>query len=340
MCYNQRTIVNKHRSPSSDGHLNTFSCGKCVKCINKYRTEWAFRMHQESKDHATAYFVTLTYDEENLPYLNATTGQYPVRLKSNPLELQESDYLEKIVYKKDVQDFLKNLRRQTQHHVDKYDQYRTLQKLRKTEKGTTERLRLQEQYKQIHQEYKIRYYFTSEYGTKSTKRPHYHGIVWNLQPPIARKLELQKIWTKGNTHIRPAENNTPADYYYLTKYIFKQRNYNIWTFPPFQLMSQKPFIGSRYLETHREYHMAKGDLITPFNKREILIPRIYRDKFPKLLKDITKQKIFNKLAKEEKKGLSSTKQNHHYDILQWFKQQTAERQAEYEQQQFEQKFKV
>lgn len=338
MCYNRRTLRNENRTANNDNYLNTFPCGKCVRCINKKRTEWAFRMDQESKDHATAYFVTLTYTEENLPYLNLETGQYPVRLNSDITELREDDYLEAIVYKKDIQDFIKNVRRQTEHFVNKHDytkSHRNYNWATEDQKPYWKQLR-----SQVHEPYLIRYYFSSEYGTKSTKRPHYHGILWNLQPPIARKLELQQIWKKGNVMITPIDDSI-GTYYYLTKYLFKQRNYDIWSFKPFQLMSQKPFIGHRYLETSRDYHIGKGNLITKFNRRDIVLPRIYADRLPKYLQEETRKYLEEQrhLLQDENDRKDATGKNHPTYLLEWFKQQRAEAEAAHEDFLFQQKFK-
>lgn len=44
-----------------------FPCGKCIACrINKKR-EWTLRLNHEASYADTAYFITLTYDEEHLP---------------------------------------------------------------------------------------------------------------------------------------------------------------------------------------------------------------------------------------------------------------------------------
>ena len=47
-----------------DGFL---SCGKCVECQMNYSNSWALRCVQEMKYHKIACFVTLTYNEKNLP---------------------------------------------------------------------------------------------------------------------------------------------------------------------------------------------------------------------------------------------------------------------------------
>ncbi|QXP08258.1 MAG: replication initiator protein [Arizlama microvirus] len=42
-------------------------CGKCIGCKTDKATQWAARCYHESKLHKNNYFVTLTYDENNLP---------------------------------------------------------------------------------------------------------------------------------------------------------------------------------------------------------------------------------------------------------------------------------
>lgn len=42
-------------------------CGKCPICLANQRAEWVFRLQQEFFDSSFAIFVTLTYNDENLP---------------------------------------------------------------------------------------------------------------------------------------------------------------------------------------------------------------------------------------------------------------------------------
>jgi len=48
-------------------HTDIVPCGKCPKCKRKRQSEWVFRLQQEQKVSKTASFITLTYDDENLP---------------------------------------------------------------------------------------------------------------------------------------------------------------------------------------------------------------------------------------------------------------------------------
>lgn len=68
----------------------TVPCGKCYACLSRRRHDWTFRLKQELKVSTSAFFVTLTYDDEHLP--------------------RNSDGVP-IVVKRDVQLFFKRLRK-------------------------------------------------------------------------------------------------------------------------------------------------------------------------------------------------------------------------------------
>lgn len=68
----------------------TVPCGKCNFCLSNKRKEWAFRIGQEAKSSDSGYFLTLTYDDQNLPISDCG---FPTLCKT------------------DVQLFLKRLRR-------------------------------------------------------------------------------------------------------------------------------------------------------------------------------------------------------------------------------------
>lgn len=46
---------------------NVVPCGKCNNCLATKRDEWTFRLVQENKVSTSAYFLTLTYDDDKLP---------------------------------------------------------------------------------------------------------------------------------------------------------------------------------------------------------------------------------------------------------------------------------
>lgn len=72
-------------------------CGQCVGCRLEHSRQWAVRCMCESEYHEHNYFITLTYDEENVPRSTYVDENG---------EFQESLTL----VKKDLQDFNKRLR--------------------------------------------------------------------------------------------------------------------------------------------------------------------------------------------------------------------------------------
>lgn len=51
----------------SAGKGLTVPCGKCVVCKKKRAAQWAFRLSIEDRQHVQSHFITLTYNDTNLP---------------------------------------------------------------------------------------------------------------------------------------------------------------------------------------------------------------------------------------------------------------------------------
>lgn len=73
-----------------------FPCGKCPACRTRRVQAWAFRLLQEVKNHERVFFVTLTYEDDQLPYVELDDGLYEATLN-----------------RKQVQDYVKRLRKRT-----------------------------------------------------------------------------------------------------------------------------------------------------------------------------------------------------------------------------------
>lgn len=77
-----------------DGVKQFVPCGKCYSCRLNKRMEWTFRISKELFVSISAYFVTLTYSDENLHYrVDKTTGE-----------------MLPVLRKADLQSFIKRLR--------------------------------------------------------------------------------------------------------------------------------------------------------------------------------------------------------------------------------------
>ena len=71
-------------------------CGRCPACLSNRRREWTCRLLAELRDCYSAYFITLTYDNEHLTYADDTA----------------------VLIKRDVQLFFKRLRKLISKHPD------------------------------------------------------------------------------------------------------------------------------------------------------------------------------------------------------------------------------
>ena len=256
-------------------------CGKCVSCKLSYSREWATRITHEAQTSKLSCFLTLTYDEENLP---------------DPPS----------VSKKEVQDFIKNLRQYLRRNVD--DNIR------------------------------FKYFACGEYGSTRGQRPHYHIIIlgWDFTDKRYwsktdtgninyRSPTLEKLWKKGFSTIGEVTYQSAG---YVARYTFKkQKDKREYTLvdtgsgeivdlePEFLCMSQgigKDWYNKFKFDTEKDY------LNVNFQKNKV--PRYYDKQLEKedpekleKIKDERRRKAEEIAAKEGKshrrmKNIVKTKQ--------------------------------
>lgn len=229
MCTSPINIKRDYYSMNKDGQFLTHRvpCGKCWECLGRRRNDWSFRLYHQMQVSSSACFMTLTYGVNE----REGWGSNP------PLSFNGVDTLKK----KDLQDFMKRLRKKNNAN--------------------------------------IKYYAVGEYGTNNY-RPHYHLIVFNLDRDLMlRSLQVSKqIWKKGNVDIRVCNIATIN---YVTGYITQgswqpEEDYDDRE-PHFSTMSKH--LGSSYLtdETYH-YHLDRMETSTmhPSGFR-MPLPRYYRD---------------------------------------------------------------
>lgn len=73
-------------------------CGKCIGCRLERSRQWANRCSLELQYHDSAYFATLTYDDDHVPLVYGNVGE-------------DGDYCHMSLRKRDLQLWLKRLRR-------------------------------------------------------------------------------------------------------------------------------------------------------------------------------------------------------------------------------------
>lgn len=217
-------------------------CGKCYVCLQKRRNDWIFRINQELKVSTSAFFITLTYDDLYIP-------------------IDENNNF--TVSKKDVQLFMKRLRKKIQP-------------------------------------YKVRYFVVSEYGGL-TKRPHYHMILFNF--PHKEFFVNDVVCTSWKNGFVSVAKVNPARIAYVTKYCMQFDSLPEYLKPNFMLCSRRPAIGSNYLsENVKKYHREKLDSSVSYNGFKFRMPRYYQDKIfdddAKLLLKI-KGHVYSKLSDSE-----------------------------------------
>lgn len=222
-------------------------CGKCLGCRLEYSRQWAIRCMKEASLHQDNCFITITYDDKFLP--------------------------KKGLCKKDIQDFLKNLRRQIGYH-----------NLACSETG-------------------LRYFLCGEYGSK-TCRAHYHAILFGFHPRDLVEVGynngytvyispfLTNVWGKGNVIV--GESVSFESCAYIARYIMKQYEkkgdssydefYKIFN-KDFILCSRRPAVGYQFFENNqREIERLDKVLIRP---GVVALPPRY---FSRKLKEINPEK--------------------------------------------------
>lgn len=98
---------------------------------------------------------------------------------------------------------------------------------------------------------KIRYFACGEYGEK-THRPHYHLIVWGIDE--THETLVSDCWSKGIIDFKPA---LPSAFRYVAGYVVKKYS-KFGDSKEFTLMSRRPGIGFKFLETLSKYSDSTG----------------------------------------------------------------------------------
>lgn len=201
---NDNNIFKKYRNMNKkiDSQLNIIPvpCKKCWACRLNYSAEWATRIMNEANGDPNCYFITLTYNDQEVPIAEKMEwDEYPNGEKTH-----------KVIYNDGT----------WKYTLDPEDPKRFIKSLRKyfERKGHTG----------------IKYFYCGEYG-ETTERPHYHFILMHcpLDPlqfysPIVDKRfkahwkshELERFWKdKGFVEVAELEWSCAA---YVARYCTKK----------------------------------------------------------------------------------------------------------------------
>lgn len=213
-------------------------CGKCIGCLEKRRSDWTFRIRQEQKVALYSTFLTLTYNDENVP--NIQKVERDLRVVDNKVSVITRTYYDRgdngkelSLVKKDLQNYFKRVRKEAPGLI---------------------------------------YYAVGEYGSLK-KRPHYHGIVFNVHPEI-----LVDKWSIRGEKIGfvQCDEVTDASIHYVTKYIINNEpDFN--RLKKFAVMSKG--LGKIHLKyAEKFYKRAGSNKTTVEGGRVICLPRYYTEK--------------------------------------------------------------
>lgn len=239
------SCVSPFHVPKTDYYV---PCGRCMQCRIAKQSQLTFLSQRELLTDVYpkglgASFVTLTYNEDSVPFCN-TSGmvRYSSILK-NPKKFESKPYFMSL-YKKDLQDFMKRVRRSMQYHnID----------------------------------VPFRFLASGEFGD-STARPHYHLVFFGLSDVLARSV-VRKNWPYGFIDVGPL---SAGGLRYVCKYITKKYDsYNMYLHEkslgvtsPFLTHSQR--LGHNWILAHLD-QIVDSDYTFIFNGSRCLYPKAVRD---------------------------------------------------------------
>lgn len=248
-CISPMSVKNPSSNDSKDRVV--VPCGKCPACLKNHRNEWTQRVMFELQDCYNAFFVTLTYSDEYLPFTDVAEG---VTIRQiDDIDISDGGKFQPSVNMRDLQLWIKKIRKEIIVTKDDLN-------------------------------YKFRYYLTSEYGPR-TARPHYHAILFNVPERTPEfnttniklnvKNFLEKHWQMGDIDVGDV---TQASIHYVTGYVVSRGNYPPLAVKPFKMLSKRPGIGAEYLRKFGAYHKKTQRFYTMVGGVKLNLPRYYRDK--------------------------------------------------------------
>lgn len=255
MCFRPITLTD------GDGKPYNVPCGKCAACLHNLTYEWYVRLLCEFYNARNAFFITLTYNDESLPYHCVDRGCFDANLhllRSDPrLSKKDLDiFIRACVFKDSKVKF---------PVYSKTDLQKFLKRLRYN-------LGLDG----------LKYFGISEYCPTSL-RPHYHLIIFNALPSGSSFDTfvkcIERSWSKGFVDVKTLNDNR---IFYTVKYCFGSIFLPSW---PYSLPGVKPRrfmskgLGLSYL-TDEIIRWHKEDLKTYYQdgRRKLKLPRYLRDK--------------------------------------------------------------
>lgn len=279
-CYNPRYMM-------KDGVEMVVPCCRCNGCLLHKANEWSMRVASEIEHNPYSIFFTLTYSNKYLPTLKRQQVDDKVfwtsshddnirfdtkrdvqrldsivvdgRFSNVPIANDSRDDVIPYASKRDIQLYLKSLRRDVEQKFQNYG---------------SEKL--------------IRYYIISEYGP-TTYRPHYHAVVFSKSREVSEYLlefALYQNWqmcdkTLFQQYAQYCDAGT-AGYVsnYVTSVASLPKVFKEQSIVPFRLSSKAPSIGYDWMDKEKIFEDVSRGVIEYLTS----VPRIdkkYLLRYPK-----------------------------------------------------------
>ena len=211
-CRSPRVVDNRRGQPV------LVSCGKCPECLMRKSSRNTILALQESSENKYCFFITLTYDDINIPvamikdkneslyFIDMTRRKLHSKIENSPYRTS-STYKEVLfTLKKDDIDeklfkrFYKKSRSKSKYFKRKPFPYIPILSKEDLQKFLK---RLRFQISKLFDE-EIRYFACGEYGPK-TFRPHYHILLYFNEPGLLTQLQelVDSCWQYGTSPCEP-----------------------------------------------------------------------------------------------------------------------------------------
>lgn len=264
---------------------STVRCGSCPACREYAQRSWAVRLHAELQRAETAYFITLTYDEDSIykcdwGFLDSKE-QFPFK---EAIDQDNFSQMRPKLTKSHLTLFLKRLSNYLSQGMPEYIQqhYPSLNRLKMAST--------------------VKHFAVGEYGSKNL-RPHWHILLFNYpynQSDLGNIIKFawhdgsEKHKSMGFSHIGIIKGGSID---YVTGYLLKNARDK-------EVRFISKGIGLSYLKPDLvRYHQKTLDGVVRIDGKKLVMPRYIKDKiFTRREKEAIMEKHFQAMMDEKEKN--------------------------------------
>lgn len=273
-------IYNAKVSPRAEQTIKSFSeipCGHCTACRLEHSRQWANRCMLEMEQHEENCFITLTYNDENMPITDTSQREFEYG------EYEPIPY--KTLRRKDLTKFIKRLR----WSLDYYKYGKKIKIFASGEYSPNGRP----------------HYHIIIFGWKPKDLEFYKRSSLGYNYYVSSLIN--KLWPFGYAVIGEATWETCA---YTARYVMKKVNNNLSAFfglngieNEFMTCSLRPAIGKEWYTSHNQYY---ANFSSYYAKTDNGSRPIYHTRYFDKLFDIENHELYTQ-QKEKRKEFAESK---------------------------------